>query len=90
MLGEDQKGFPIRVKNLACCLLIILSENNLTSRSEVKEICVYESGLPVDEELKNKFYDNLISGNIYAIIFESGFSAQTSSRYSLKKCPWMP
>ena len=30
--------------------------------ADVEEIYVYESGLPVDEKLKDKFYEDLTSG----------------------------
>jgi uroporphyrinogen-III synthase len=44
--------------------------------ADVEEIYVYESGLPIDEELKNKFYTDLVNGHISAILFGSGLSAK--------------
>ena len=44
--------------------------------ADVEEIYVYESGLPVDENLKEKFYEDLTSGKIDAIVFGSGLSAK--------------
>ena len=44
--------------------------------ADVEEIYVYESGLPVDEGLKTKFYNDLISGRINAVLFGSGLSAK--------------
>jgi uroporphyrinogen-III synthase len=44
--------------------------------ADVQEIYVYESGLPIDEELKNKFYEDLTNGRIDAILFGSGLSAK--------------
>lgn len=44
--------------------------------ADVEEIHVYESGLPVDEELKTKFYTDLTNGHINAILFGSGLSAK--------------
>ncbi len=44
--------------------------------ADVEEIYVYESGLPVDEKLKDKFYKDLTSGRIDAIVFGSGLSAK--------------
>ena len=42
----------------------------------VEEVYVYESRLPVDENLKNKFFADLTSGKIDAIVFGSGLSAK--------------
>jgi uroporphyrinogen-III synthase len=44
--------------------------------ADVEEIHVYESGLPVDEELKTKFYTDLVNGRINALLFGSGLSAK--------------
>ena len=44
--------------------------------ADVEEIYVYESGLPVDEQLKEKFYRDLTSGSINALLFGSGLSAK--------------
>jgi uroporphyrinogen-III synthase len=51
--------------------------NQLTDMgANVEEIYVYESGLPIDENLKNKFYKDLTNGQIDAILFGSGLSAK--------------
>jgi uroporphyrinogen-III synthase len=44
--------------------------------ADVQEIYVYESGLPVDEELKARFYADLAAGRIDAVVFGSGLSAK--------------
>ena len=44
--------------------------------AQVEEVYVYESGLPVDEKLKDKFFQDLTTGKIDAIVFGSGLSAK--------------
>jgi uroporphyrinogen-III synthase len=44
--------------------------------ADVEEIHVYESALPIDEKLKAKFYEDLTSGKIDAVVFGSGLSAK--------------
>lgn len=44
--------------------------------ADVQEVYVYESALPADEKLKGKFYQDLTSGKIDAIVFGSGLSAK--------------
>ncbi len=44
--------------------------------ADVEEIYVYESGLPVDEKIKTKFYEDLTGGRIDVILFGSGLSAK--------------
>lgn len=44
--------------------------------ADVEEIYVYESGLPVDEALKEKFFQDLTGGRIDALVFGSGLSAK--------------
>ncbi|MGD0996057.1 MAG: uroporphyrinogen-III synthase [Candidatus Bathyarchaeia archaeon] len=46
------------------------------SGAQVEEVYVYESGLPVDKKLKDKFFQDLTSGKIDAIVFGSGLSAK--------------
>jgi uroporphyrinogen-III synthase len=53
-----------------------LTEKLKEMDADVEEIYVYESGLPVDEKLKAKFYEDLTSGRIDAIVFGSGLSAK--------------
>ncbi|HYA78378.1 MAG TPA: uroporphyrinogen-III synthase [Verrucomicrobiae bacterium] len=44
--------------------------------AHVEEIYVYESGLPMDKKLKDKFFVDLTSGKIDAIVFGSGLSVK--------------
>jgi uroporphyrinogen-III synthase len=58
----------------------------LTARgADVEEIYVYESGLPVDEALKTKFYEDLTGGRIDALLFGSGLSAKNIFRMLTEK-----
>ena len=54
----------------------------------LKEIYVYESGLPVDKEIKEKFYEDLSAGKIDAIVFGSGLSAKNIFEMLAKKLRW--
>ena len=55
--------------------------------ADVEEVYVYESGLPVDEKLKGKFYQDLSSGKIDAIVFGSGLSAKNIFKMLSEKAP---
>ena len=55
--------------------------------ADVEEIYVYESGLPVDEKLKTKFYEDLTGGKIDAIVFGSGLSAKNIFKMLSEKAP---
>jgi uroporphyrinogen-III synthase len=55
--------------------------------AEVQEIYVYESGLPTDEKLKVRFYQDLISGKIDAIVFGSGLSVKNIFKMLTKQAP---
>jgi uroporphyrinogen-III synthase len=55
--------------------------------ADVEEIYVYASGLPVDEVLKDKFYQDLTSGKIDAIVFGSGLSAKNIFKMLSEKAP---
>ena len=73
--GREIAGKTIRVprtSNATPTLTAKLKEMG----AEVKEIYVYESGLPVDRKLKDKFFQDLTSGKIDAIVFGSGLSAK--------------
>jgi uroporphyrinogen-III synthase len=71
----DLKGRKIRIPRTSNATPTLT--NQLRKRgADVEEIYIYESGLPVDEELKLKFYTDLISGHINAILFGSGLSAK--------------
>ena len=84
--GTDLKGKKIRVprtSNATPTLTNQLKEQG----ADVEEIYVYESGLPVDEELKIKFYTDLTNGRINAILFGSGLSAKNIFRMLTGKAP---
>lgn len=53
-----------------------LADKLIEKGADVEEIYVYESSLPADEELKEKFYKDLASGKIDALVFGSGLSAK--------------
>ncbi len=55
--------------------------------ADVQEIHVYESGLPVDEGLKAKFYEDLAGGRIDAVLFGSGLSAKNIFKMLTEKAP---
>ena len=55
--------------------------------ADVEEIYVYESGLPVDEKLKEKFYEDLTGGGIDALVFGSGLSAKNIFKMLTEKAP---
>jgi uroporphyrinogen-III synthase len=55
--------------------------------ADVEEIYVYESGLPVDEELKSRFYEDLNAGKIHALVFGSGLSAKNIFKMLTEKAP---
>ncbi|MGE5555187.1 MAG: uroporphyrinogen-III synthase [Methanocella sp.] len=55
--------------------------------ADVEEIYVYESGLPVDEALKTKFYQDLAEGRIDALLFGSGLSAKNIFKMLTEKAP---
>ncbi len=54
----------------------MLSEALKARGADVEEIYVYESGLPANEALKTKFYEDLTGGRIHAILFGSGLSVK--------------
>ena len=64
-----------------------LTEKLREMGADVEEIYVYESGLPVDEKLKDKFYEDLTSGKIDAIVFGSGLSAKNIFKMLTEKAP---
>jgi len=65
----------------------ILSDTLKKMGADVEEIYVYESGLPVDSELKNRFFQDLMSGKIDAIVFGSGLSAKNIFQMLSEKAP---
>ena len=64
-----------------------LTEKLKKMGADVEEIYVYESGLPVDEKLRDKFYEDLTSGKIDAIVFGSGLSAKNIFKMLSEKAP---
>lgn len=65
----------------------ILNEQLKALGANVQEIHVYESGLPVDEELKTKFLADLTTSKIDAILFGSGLSAKNIFKMLTEKTP---
>ncbi len=55
--------------------------------ADVEEIYVYESGLPTDKKVKEKFYHDLSAGKIEAIVFGSGLSAKNIFKMLAEKAP---
>lgn len=53
-----------------------LTEKLREMGARIEEVYVYESGLPVDNKVKEKFFEDLTSGKIDAIVFGSGLSAK--------------
>ncbi|MDR0319025.1 MAG: uroporphyrinogen-III synthase [Nitrososphaerota archaeon] len=73
--AKDVKDKVIRIPRTTSAAPTL--NNQLTAMgADVQEIHVYESGLPIDEDLKNKFHNDLMSGQIDAILFGSGLSAK--------------
>jgi uroporphyrinogen-III synthase len=64
-----------------------LAEKLRERGADVEEIYVYESGLPVDEQLKTTFYEDLQNGKINAVVFGSGLSAKNIFTMLTEKAP---
>jgi uroporphyrinogen-III synthase len=64
-----------------------LTEKLREMGADVEEIYVYESGLPVDEKLKDQFYKDLTNGKIDAIVFGSGLSSKNIFKMLSEKAP---
>jgi uroporphyrinogen-III synthase len=73
--GREVSGKKIRIPRTSNATPT-LTEKLKQMGAQVEEVYVYESGLPVDEKLKNKFFQDLTSGKIDAIVFGSGLSAK--------------
>ena len=84
--GKDISGKRIRIPRTSNATPT-LTEKLKEMGADVEEIYVYESGLPVDEKLKAKFYDDLTSGKIDAIVFGSGLSAKNIFKMLSEKAP---
>jgi len=55
--------------------------------AKVEEIYVYESGLPLDDKMKTKFFEDLSEGKIDAVVFGSGLSAKNIFQMLAQKAP---
>jgi uroporphyrinogen-III synthase len=83
---KDVKGKKIRIPRTSNATPT-LTDTLKTMGADVEEIYVYESGLPVDEKVKNKFYEDLTGGRIDAIVFGSGLSAKNIFKMLMEKAP---
>lgn len=82
----DLEGKTIRIPRTSNAAPTLT--NQLRARgADVEEIYVYESALPVDEELKTKFYEDLTESRIDALLFGSGLSAKNIFKMLTEKAP---
>lgn len=84
--GKDISGKKIRIPRTSNATPT-LTEKLKEMGADVVEVYVYESGLPVDEKLKAKFYQDLTNGKIDAIVFGSGLSAKNIFKMLSEKAP---
>ena len=84
--GRQVSGKKIRIPRTSNATPI-LTEKLKEMGAYVEEVYVYESGLPMDEKLKEKFYEDLTSGKIDAIVFGSGLSAKNIFKMLSEKAP---
>lgn len=84
--GRQVSGKKIRIPRTSNATPI-LTEKLKEMGAYVEEVYVYESGLPMDEKLKEKFYEDLTSGKIDAIVFGSGLSAKNIFKMLSEKTP---
>jgi uroporphyrinogen-III synthase len=83
---KDIKGKNIRIPRTTSATPTL--NNQLANMgANVQEIHVYESNIPINEELKNKFHNDLINGQINAILFGSGLSAKNIFKMLTEKTP---
>ncbi|MDR2707156.1 MAG: uroporphyrinogen-III synthase [Nitrososphaerota archaeon] len=83
---KDVKDKVIRIPRTTSAAPTL--NNQLTDMgADVQEIHVYESGLPINEDLKNKFHNDLVNGRIDAILFGSGLSAKNIFKMLTEKTP---
>ncbi|MDR2700753.1 MAG: uroporphyrinogen-III synthase [Nitrososphaerota archaeon] len=83
---KDVKGKVIRIPRTTSAAPTL--KNQLTAMgANVQEIHVYESCLPIDEDLKNKFHKDLTNGQIDAVLFGSGLSAKNIFKMLTEKTP---
>jgi uroporphyrinogen-III synthase len=84
--GKDLVGKKIRIPRTSSATPTLTNKLGEMG-ADVEEIYVYESGLPGDEELKTKFYEDLTKGKIDAIVFGSGLSAKNIFKMLSEKAP---
>lgn len=84
--GRQVSGKKIRIPRTSNATPT-LTEKLKEMGAYVEEVYVYESGLPMDEKLKEKFYEDLTSGKIDAIVFGSGLSAKNIFKMLSEKAP---
>ena len=84
--GKQLSGKNIRIPRTSNATPT-LTDNLREMGANVEEIYVYESGLPVNEKLKAKFFEDLTSGKIDAIVFGSGLSAKNIFKMLSEKAP---
>lgn len=72
---KDVNGKVIRIPRTTSATPT-LNEQLTTMGADVQEIHVYESSIPNDDTLKTKFFEDLSSGKIDAVLFGSGLSAK--------------
>ncbi len=84
--GKDLAGKKIRIPRTSNATPTLTNKLREMG-ADVEEIYVYESGLPVDQKLKTKFYEDLTSGKIDAIVFGSGLSAKNIFKMLTEKAP---
>jgi uroporphyrinogen-III synthase len=73
--GKEISGKTIRIPRTTGATPT-LTEKLKEMGAKIEEVYVYESGLPVDKKLKDKFFQDLTSGKIDAVVFGSGLSAK--------------
>ena len=83
---KDLSGKKIRIPRTSSATPT-LTEKLRERGADVGEIYVYESNLPADEGLKTKFYEDLSSGRIDAVVFGSGLSARNIFKFLAEKAP---
>jgi uroporphyrinogen-III synthase len=84
--GKEISGKTIRVPRTTGATPA-LTEKLKEMGAQIEEVYVYESGLPADKKLKDKFFQDLISGKIDAIVFGSGLSAKNIFKMLSENAP---
>ena len=84
--GKEISGKTIRIPRTTGATPT-LTEKLKEMGAQVEEVYVYESGLPVNQKLKDKFYQDLTSGKIDAVVFGSGLSAKNIFKMLTENAP---